>query len=329
MELCVSEARRVQEEASRAGAGADSQHPRVLIVDDMPSNVALLAGALGDGYELYFATSGEQAMETALTQLVDLILLDIMMPEVDGYEVCRLLKLDPRLGEIPVIFVTAKTSLHDELEGFAAGGVDYITKPISPPLVQARVATHLELKAARDRLHALSSVDGLTGIPNRPAFDETLARELQRVRLEGGHLAVLLLGLDHFRAYNDDHGHLAADRVLGLVAAALEQRAQDRVLDFVARYGGDCFGCVCPSTDLAAAQGLARELLRRVSVLDIPPPLSVPGRLTASVGGIVLGPAWAQAPTADELLAHAETMLAAAKRHGRNQVWVERGGDAQ
>ncbi|MGD8276146.1 MAG: response regulator, partial [Thiohalocapsa sp.] len=154
---------------------------QVLIVDDVPSNVALLADALGDEHELFFATSGEEAIAMAAAKRIDLILLDIMMPEVDGYEVCRLLQLDPLLAQIPVIFVTAKTQITDEVEGFAAGAVDYITKPISPPVVRARVRTHLELKASRDRLRALANLDGLTGLPNRAAFDDMLARELRRV----------------------------------------------------------------------------------------------------------------------------------------------------
>jgi diguanylate cyclase (GGDEF)-like protein len=312
-----------------AGDDADASSARVLIVDDMPSNVALLADALGDDYELYFATSGEQALETAVTKRVDLILLDIMMPEVDGYEVCRLLQLDARLAEIPVIFVTAKSSLDDELEGFAAGGVDYITKPISPPLVQARVRTHLELKAARDRLRALSSIDGLTGLPNRPAFDATLERELRRTQFEAGPLTVLLLGLDQFREVNAAHGHLAADRVLQRVAQSLAAPGGPAAtLELVARYGGDRFGLICPDTDYAAAQVRARELLGHLAALEIPGPGVALTQVTASIGGVTLAPPWPRLPDAAAVLRRAEALLAEAKRSGHNQFWVEREGAA-
>jgi diguanylate cyclase (GGDEF)-like protein len=299
---------------------------RLLIVDDLPSNVALLADALGDDYELYFATSGEEAVARATTKRVDLILLDIMMPEVDGYEVCRLLKLDPALAEVPVIFVTAKTGPDDELKGFAVGAVDYITKPISPPIVRARVRTHVALKSARDQLRALTRQDGLTGIPNRPTFEATLARELRRARLEGGRMAVLVLGLDHFGAYNALHGHLAGDRALQQVAAALTAGARERPLDLVARFSGDRFGVICPDTAGDTAEAVARDRLERVAALQLRGPVAGPTHLTASIGGLAIGPPWAQAPSAAELLTRAEGLLASAKDAGRNQLWIERLG---
>lgn len=298
----------------------------VLIVDDVPSNVALLADALGDEHELFFATSGEEAIAMAAAKRIDLILLDIMMPEVDGYEVCRLLQLDPLLAQIPVIFVTAKTQIADEVEGFAAGAVDYITKPISPPVVRARVRTHLELKASRDRLRALANLDGLTGLPNRPAFDDMLSRELRRVGLNAGRLSLLLLGLDRFRQYNERHGHLAADRLLRRLGEALASRPDDRPLDFVARYEGDRFALLCPDTDYETSQAVARDLLELVSELVAPGRGEASSHLTASVGGIALASTEETVPGPEPLLRRVEGMLARAKQNGRNQLWVERLG---
>jgi diguanylate cyclase (GGDEF)-like protein len=309
-----------------AMADGDSAPARVLIVDDMPENIELLAAALEGAYEVFFATSGEEALRVAVTQRVELILLDIMMPEVDGYEVCRLLKLDPTLAAIPVIFVTAKTGVEDEAKGFAVGAVDYITKPITPLLVQARVRTHLDLKAARERLAALAAVDPLTGIPNRPAFDEVLARELRRARLDASPLSVLLLGLDAFQAYSERVGYRAGERCLRQVARLLQPQPE-RPLDFMARYDVAVFGVVCPETDQPTAEDLARDLLQRVAeVADCGGDGRSPSPLSASVAGITVPVAatlpGAAAASPRRLAADAERLLGKAQRVGRNQLWM-------
>jgi len=301
----------------------------ILVVDDTPGNIQLLAEALKDDYEVFFATSGEEAIEMASGKRIDLMLLDIMMPEVDGYEVCRLMQLDETLREIPVIFVTAKSEIADEAKGFDVGAVDYITKPISPLIVQARVRTHLELKASRDRLRALASLDGLTGIPNCPYFDDMLAREIQRARLDGRPLAVLLLGVDHFKHYNQSEGHLAGDRALRLIASALLP-PPERPLDLAARFQDDQFALTCPDTDADTAAALSRHLLARVAELRIARGASLT-HLTASIGGVILEPQpeASAPPTAAAATARARALLAKAKRNGHNQFWLERlGGEA-
>src|SRR5687768_16417328 len=143
----------------------------VLIVDDQPANVRVIAEALKGEYDLRFATSGVKAIEMASSGEVDLILLDVVMPDIDGFAVCRHLKEDERTSSIPIIFVTAREEAEDETRGFDAGGVDYITKPIMPVIVRARVKTHLELKHSRDLLAQMALIDPLTGIPNRRRFD--------------------------------------------------------------------------------------------------------------------------------------------------------------
>jgi diguanylate cyclase (GGDEF)-like protein len=313
-------------EATADGHADAPARARVLIVDDMSENIELLAAALEGAYEVFFATSGEEAIRIAVTQRVELILLDIMMPDVDGYEVCRLLKLDPALAEIPVLFVTAKTGVEDESKGFAVGAVDYITKPITPLLVQARVRTHLELRAVRERLKSMAAVDVLTGIPNRPAFDEVLARELQRTRVDAAPLTLMLLGLDDFRAFNDSVGYRAGDRCLQQLARLLQRRSA-RALDFSARYAAAVFGLVCPDTDRAQAEDLARDLLSRVAGLA-PVVGDGPSRLalTASISGITLeggaaGPG-AAPPSAERVAEEAERLLAKAQRAGHNQLWI-------
>ncbi len=297
---------------------------RVLIVDDMRENIHLLAAALQDDYEVFFAQSAEEAVRVAVTQRIELILLDIMMPEVDGYEVCQLLKLDPTLAEIPVIFVTAKTAIEDEARGFEVGGVDYITKPITPLLIRARVRTHMELRAARERLKRLAAQDQLTGLPNRPAFDEVLARELRRSQLEGESLSLLLVGLDGFRGFNDRLGYRAGDRCLKQMAELLWRRS-GRPVDFVARYTAAVFGLICPNTDQAQAEDLARQLLQLVadsamSIDDYP----AASALTASVSGVTAQAAastW-QSSGAARLAEEAERLLAQAQRAGQGQLWI-------
>ncbi len=147
---------------------------RLLIADDEVPNIRLLAAILEDSYELFFATTGQKALEIANKRDIDIVLLDVMMPGMDGYEVCRRLKSNVKTREIPVIFITAMNDVEDETRGFDVGGIDYITKPVSPPKVRARVKTHLELKRTRDLLEELASMDSLTGIANRRRFDQHL-----------------------------------------------------------------------------------------------------------------------------------------------------------
>jgi PleD family two-component response regulator len=156
--------------------------PKVLIVDDEASNVVLLCKTLEQGYEVMTASSGSEALVLARAHDPDIILLDVIMPEMDGFEVCRQLKSDDRLKDIPVIFISALDDTQDETEGLQLGAIDYITKPISPGIVRARVKNHVELKRSRDLLAQLSQVDGLTGIANRRAFDEKIETELRRMK---------------------------------------------------------------------------------------------------------------------------------------------------
>ncbi|MBF0471269.1 MAG: hybrid sensor histidine kinase/response regulator [Gammaproteobacteria bacterium] len=179
---------------------SETERAKILIVDDIPGNIKTVASAISDQYDVTFATTGAAALEAAATRGIDLILLDVVMPEMDGFEVCQRLKSDDTTSEIPVIFVTAKSEESDETRGFELGGVDYITKPISPPIVRARVATHLELFRARKRLkqqnqqlletaklredvehitrHDLKSpINGIIGFTEMLLQDETLSED--------------------------------------------------------------------------------------------------------------------------------------------------------
>lgn len=288
----------------------------VLIVDDIPSNIQILGEILKDECRVIFATSGEDALFTARTQNPDLILLDIMMPGMDGYQVCALLKSDPQTREIPVIFVSALDKEQHEAVGLDLGAIDYIAKPINPRLVRLRVRNHLELKGLKDHYKDLSCLDGLTGIPNRRQFEEFLNREWRRCGRSGLPLSLIMMDVDQFKRYNDHYGHGAGDEVLTRIAAALTG-SRRRPADFLARFGGEEFACVLPETDRRGAALMGRKLQERVTGLKIPHSYSdVADHLTLSLGGATAIPTREGGP--QSLFEAADGNLYKAKAKGRN-----------
>ena len=186
-------------------------HGKILVVDDELLNIEVMSGTLEDLGEVLFATNGAEAIDLCLREKPDIIILDIMMPEMDGFEVCRRLKQMPETSSIPIIFATAMTDNTDEAKGFEIGSVDYISKPIVAPVVVARVKNHLQLKQYRDHLENIAFIDGLTGIPNRRSFDQHIRAEWQRGVRSASELSLLLIDIDHFKQYNDTYGHQAGD----------------------------------------------------------------------------------------------------------------------
>ena len=290
----------------------------ILIVDDTPTNIEILSETLGNTYEVLFATNGRDALNIAFDQNPDLILLDVMMPEMDGYEVCTRLKQDPRTRGIPVIFVTALDQEGDETKGLGLGAIDYFTKPIQPPIVQARVRNHLELKRYRDFLENLSATDGLTGISNRRRLDEVFAIEWRRAKRNQTPLSLVLIDIDLFKTYNDHYGHLAGDDCLRQLARAMSQCVR-RPSDLVARYGGEEFACLLPDTDADGALQVAKQMWANFNSMNIPHAYSpVADHVTLSLGVATMIPLAGQ-PLFD-LIRCADELLYAAKRSGRNQI---------
>jgi len=290
----------------------------ILIVDDNPTNIQVLNEVLGDDYEILFATNGKDGIHIAREEQPDLILLDIMMPEMDGYHVCRELKESLRTKDIPVIFVTAMSEAEDETNGLEMGAVDYIIKPINPPIVKARVRNHLELKRQRDLLRNLSNIDGLTGIPNRRRLDELLEQEWARAARNQTPLSVMMIDIDFFKQFNDHYGHLAGDDCLKAIAQLLATSAR-RPADFVARYGGEEFVCILPDTDYVGAKALAEQVRKNVEMLAIPHQSSQ----VAEVVTVSIGVASVAAPhedTPNGLIKAADAKLYEAKRKGRNRI---------
>lgn len=295
----------------------------LLIVDDEPTNLQALAREMHEEYRVLVATGGVKALALASGDVTpDLILLDVQMSDMDGFEVCRRLKDDPRTNAIPVIFLTARDSAVDEEAGFALGAVDYVSKPFHPALVRARVRTHMRLKRKTDLLEQLAMLDGLTDIPNRRHFEDQLEREYRRARRDRLPLAVVMMDIDNFKGYNDNYGHGAGDQCLSAVARALAG-VPERPRDIVARYGGEEFVALLPSTDQSGAIEVAEHLRRAVESLGIPHEYSEVGPVvTLSVGAALMNPRdQGERPESPaQLLKRADEELYRAKRSGKNRV---------
>ncbi|MBI3795022.1 MAG: diguanylate cyclase [Nitrospinae bacterium] len=290
----------------------------VLVVDDLVPNVKLLAETLKQNYNILEATSGAEALDIVKTKLPDIILLDVMMPEMDGYAVCTALKSDPATNHIPIIFITAMSDSENEAKGLEAGAVDYITKPFNISLVRARVNNHLVLKQYRDNLETMSMNDGLTGIANRRCFDVILEREWMRMLRNGRPISLIMIDIDFFKMFNDEYGHPAGDECLKNVAKALREELK-RPSDILARYGGEEFACILSDTSLEGAHMLANAFSRAVLQLKIPNKQSTVNEcvtLSMGVGTIVPG----ANNSISKLIKGADDLLYEAKRNGRNII---------
>ncbi|MBF0191295.1 MAG: diguanylate cyclase [Magnetococcales bacterium] len=297
----------------------EESRPKVLIVDDETINIDVLSGLLKPHYRVVAAKSGEMALQRLENQpLPDLILLDVVMPGMNGFEVCERLKSQPRTRDVPVIFITASISESDEIRGFAVGAVDYITKPYRPAIVSARVKTHIELKRRGDMLERLAILDGLTSIPNRRRFDQFLEYEWFRSTRYGHPFSLLLMDIDFFKLFNDHYGHTHGDQCLRQVAGAIVG-AMPRTIDLAARYGGEEFACVLPETTLVGGRAVAERILKAVSDLAIPHATSKAAEyVTLSIGIACMTPTLERHSV--DLIGQADQALYLAKRNGRNRV---------
>jgi diguanylate cyclase (GGDEF)-like protein len=242
---------------------------QILPVDDDPATIELLAQILSDVGNLRFAVSGEDALRLARASVPDLILLDAEMPGMSGFLVCEALKADPLLADVPVIFISSHGEPESEVSGFEMGAADFITKPVSPALVLARVRTQLRVKHVADELRRIAATDVLTGIANRRHFDASLERGWRSARRTGDALALLMIDVDHFKLFNDRYGHPTGDACLRSVAQAVAF-ASLRPTDLVARYGGEEFVVLLPQTPRGGAEHVARGILDAVEALAIP-----------------------------------------------------------
>jgi diguanylate cyclase (GGDEF)-like protein len=298
----------------------DSSHgkPKLLVVDDQPINIQVMHQLFGGDYQVFMATSGAQALSICQANPPDLVLLDIVMPGMDGFEVCSQLKSNDATCNIPIIFVTAHTDAAQETHGLSLGAVDFIAKPVNPAVVRARVKTHLTLKFQSDLLRKLVFLDGLSGVFNRRYFDQQLSVEWSRSARSGLPLSAIMIDVDYFKLFNDRYGHQSGDDCLRQIAVTLKACLK-RPADLVARYGGEEFACILPDTAFADAMCLAVDLERRIRALSIPHVSSgLAGVVTISVG--VATRTAGSSLEAAALVRLADTELYNAKQSGRGRV---------
>lgn len=329
-------------------ATIDANHATLLIVDDHLDNVRSLSLLLSNsGYLVRKATSGEMALETIQIAKPDLVLLDVRMPDMNGYEVCEQIKANPYTCDIPVIFLSASTDTEDKVQAFAVGGADYVTKPFQAEEVLARVRHQItilrqqqqlaiqncqlqqeihhreqvetKLQQANLELQRIANTDSLTQVANRRCFDEMLEQEWQRLRREQQPLSLILCDIDYFKQYNDRYGHPVGDACLQRVAQIIAQCVK-RPADMVARYGGEEFAIILPNTTQDGAITLVETIRAALQTLQIPHAASaIATYITLSAGIACLIPTFHSSHL--QLLAATDIALYQAKASGRN-TWA-------
>jgi len=238
---------------------------KILVVDDTEINIEILNELLGDEYNVLSALDGEFALEIAHDDIPDLILLDIMMPTMNGYEVCRRLKENKTTRDIPIIFITAITDEEAIEKAYDVGGVDYIIKPFRPKELLARVKRELELhryiielKKSKDELKLLASTDSMTNLYNRRYFSKTSKHILDLAKRNSTDLSIIMFDLDNFKKINDIYGHTIGDSVI--VAFANILKTHQRTSDIICRFGGEEFIVLLPETNLKGASVVAEKI---------------------------------------------------------------------
>lgn len=295
-----------------------NEKERILIVDDERMNLTILADILKTKYTVLLAKNGKQALERALKQQPDLVLLDIMMPDMDGYQVLRAMKENDVLKDIPVIFITALSDAEDEEKGLVLGAVDYITKPFHSAIVLARVNNHLKIVRQRKLIESIALLDDLTEIPNRRNYEKRLSNEWKRAIREKIPLSIAMLDVDYFKQYNDNYGHPQGDHALKLVASVISNILK-RPADFVARVGGEEFVIIMPHNEQQGAYELAEIIRASIENLQIEHNFSaVSNILTVSIGGTSCIPK--QENQLKDFIDLIDQMLYKAKKEGRNRV---------
>ena len=304
--------------SGKPGLSPGKKTPLILVVDDNQTNIDIVRSYLKRmGLASRSARNGLKAIELAKNLHPDLILLDVMMPEMDGLEVCKILKNNPATSAIPVIFLSARKQIDHRVSGMAIGAVDYITKPFEPSELEIRIRSALRTKAMQDMLISQAKTDPLTGLYNWRCFHEVLSEELQRSVENSQPLSLILVDLDMFKIVNDSYGHQMGDKVLCDLSAMIS--ASVRPTDHVARYGGDELIIVLPLTGAEQAKAMAERLCAEIKETTFGDK-QFTVEIAGSFGVVTADPG--DEPTAEALVRMADEALYTAKRRGRNQVCV-------
>lgn len=290
---------------------------KVLIIDDDPASVALARQWLKkDGHGIVTAADGEEGLAMAVREEPDLILLDVQMPGMNGFQVCERLKADSRIRHIPVIFLSAADETREKVKGLDLGAVDYVTKPFDRFELPARVRAALRTKRLQDLLTVYSEIDSLTEVYNRRVLMERLEQEWNRTRRYSTTVAFIMCDIDHFKNVNDTHGHPTGDQVLERIATLL--RKSVRSSDMVGRYGGEEFGIIMVNADRASAASAAERYRKKIESMDFH---SRRGEFRVTVS---FGVADSRGKdSVNQLINAADRALYKAKETGRNTVCVE------
>jgi len=293
----------------------------ILIIDDNAVIIRVLRGLLRDMARLFFAKSGEDGIRIAGEQTPDLILLDVELPGMSGYDVCRQIRTDARMANCAIIIMTAHSDRASEVAALESGAVDFVAKPFNPPVLKTRVRSQLRLQRQAALLANLSSCDNLTGLYNRRHFEMVFAQELSRHQRQQMPLGLVLIDIDHFKGFNDCYGRLIGDHCLQQVAACLEITFR-RAGESAARYGGAEFAVILPHADSDhTAQNLGERLCSNVRALQIPHEESAAANIvTTSVGLVIRVPTLSDTP--QQLMMLADRALCNAKLLGRNRAVV-------
>ncbi len=303
---------------------------KLLVVDDIPSNIKVLVSYLEKDYQLITAESGKEALELVEKENPDLILLDVMMPELDGFETCRIIKSKDEHFYIPVILVTALDDIEDKITGIESGADDFITKPVNKHEVKARVKSLLRIKllhdqlqdkvnqleVAQETLQELATTDGLTNLYNYRFFKDTLTKEIERVKRNQSCFSLILFDIDDFKKYNDTYGHLAGDEILKCIADLLRKNVRSN--DVAARYGGEEFALILPDTNRDSAMTVASKIKTLIdNDMFGNHRVNSPVRITISVGVSTFPK---DGTTLEEIIDCADRRLYIAKDRGKNLV---------
>jgi len=289
----------------------------LLIVDDEKMNLKILTHILGDEYIIYSASNGESAIEKAREYLPDLILLDIIMPGMDGYQTIAELKKIEATRKIPVIFASSLDTNEAEERGLNLNAADYVAKPFHAALLKLRVRNQIQIVNQMRTIERLSLTDPLTGIPNRRSFDDRLRMEWSQAIRENTPISLLMMDLDNFKTLNDTYGHKQGDVALQVIARVFSDSFR-RPGDFSARWGGEEFVILLPNTPVSGAIEVAEHIRSTVENTAIPCPDGSSIQTTISIGINSLTPGTES--SLDKFLSNADKALYAAKQAGRNRL---------
>ena len=291
----------------------------ILITDDEKTNLDILGGILSPFYNILIARNGPRALELAMEHKPDLILLDVLMPGMSGFEVITKLRESDITDKIPVIFITGLASIEDEEKGFSLGAVDYITKPFKKAIVKARVNTHIKIVDHLRTIELIGLIDPLTKISNRRGFENRLSAEWGRAFREKTPISILMMDVDRFKDYNDTYGHQQGDVALKTFAE-VSSKTLMRPVDFSARWGGEEFVILLPDTEIDGAVEVAERVRKNTEVSVVYTEDGVETKLSLSIGVNSMIPD--EDSSIEHFIKKADQALYKAKESGRNRYVI-------